>query len=400
MSDIDTDDSVIKINLNLKKEIIKEKLYSNDLDYKIINYDKNYLCFDDIEMFKYRSIILSQLDNKIVCFSPPKSILYTDFISNYPITDSIYVNEYIEGIMINLFYEERANRWEIATKSAIGGNYFYYRNHYGIKQKQKTFYQMFLEAFRLDEDGKLSDIFLLNELPKTYCYSFVLQHPDNHIVLEIPEPKVFLVAVYEIINNNTVKAIPIVEVETWKCFLEGIVEFPKQIKIASYDDLYSDVSSIQNNTESIGVMITDFESGIRTKIENPVYNQKKILRGNNPNLQYQFLCLKRINKIEEFLKFFPRYKGLFKKFATDYSNFILNVHASYLTYYVKKEKIIISKQYFPHIYKIHHEIYLPSLNTETPIIIRKHIVINYFDKLEPRELLYHLNYNIRMNENR
>lgn len=399
MTNTETDDSSISINPDTCKENIKVKEYRNGVEYKILNYDKSYICFNDIETFKYRSVVLSLPDNKILCFSPPKAIHYNRFVSDHPIlTESIYVNEYIEGIMINLFFETRSNKWEIATKSAIGGNYFYYRNHYGNKKKQKTFYQMFMEAFRMDKNDSLSDIFMLNELLKTHSYSFVIQQPDNHIVLDITEPKAFLVAVYDIVSSNTVMPVPIIDVEKWKCFSDGIVNFPEQIQYSSYDELSSSVDSIHNLINSRGVMITDFRKGSRTKIENPVYNQKKTLRGNNANLQYQFLCLTRINKIKEFLDFFPRYNRLFIRFSADYSKFISNVHSSYLTHYVKKKSVIIAKQYLPHIIKIHHDIYLHSLNLESVVIVRKNVVREYFDKMEPRELLYHLNYNIRLNE--
>lgn len=400
MSDIEIESIIIKIQVDKIKENISQKIYNhNGLDYKILNYDKNYLSYDDIEAFKCRSVLLSQPENKVLCFSPPKSISYTEFTDkNSKIGDDIYVNEYIEGTMINLFYDERAGKWLLVTKSAVGGNYFYYRTNYGgiRNKKQKTFYQMFMEAFRMDENSDLSDIFLLQDLPKTYCYSFVLQHPDNHIVLDITEPRVYCIAVYELLINNLIKVIPINEVEKWRCFSAGIVEFPKQICIDSYDDLYNSISSIQNSPDLLGVMIMNLTTGERTKIENPIYYQKKVLRGNNPNLQYQYLCLARIQKVEEFLYNFPRYKRLFKKFSYDYNELVSNVHTSYLQRYVQKKDIKISEQYLPHIHRIHHDIYIPSLNIEAPRIIKRAIVKEYFDKMEPRELLYHLNYIIRL----
>ena len=137
-------------------------------------------------------------------------------------------------------------------------------------------------------------------------------------------------------------------------------------------------------------------TGERALMENPNYKYMKLLRGNNPNLQYQYLCLRRTHKVKEFLNFFPQYKNLFHKFFEDYNNFVTNVHLSYLTYYVQKQEIQISKKFFPHIYKIHHQLFLPSVQTETPLIIRRKVVLEYFDAMEPREILYHLNYDKRM----
>ena len=171
--------------------------------------------------------------------------------------------------------------------------------------------------------------------------------------------------------------------------------FPKQFQYASYDEAKTENCSIQTDFTNLGVMVTNIETGERTSLNNPRYEEVKLLRGNNPNLQYQYLCLRKTGKIQDFLFYFPQYKKIFYRFYQEYENFVTNVHFSYLTYYVQKQGVQISKKYSPHIYKIHHEIYLPSLQTEEPIIIKRRVVKEYFDNLEPRELIYHLNYDRR-----
>lgn len=384
-------------NYNIFK--IKTKYYNkNNVQYKILNYDNELLCFDDYISSLYRSLIVSFPENKILSFSPQKSLEKDKFIEKYPkIDENIIVNEIIEGTMINLFYDCRIEKWEISTKSAIGGIYFYYRNHYEEKIiKQKTFYEMFLDAFRIEDDRGLNDMQLLNDLPKNMCYSFVLQHPDNHIVHSIKEPKVYLVGVYEINNSNEVKHIPINVFDKWKIFQNYAINFPTYFSFDTYDDIHKHFTNIQNDSSCMGAMIINANTGERTKIENEIYNEMKLLRGNNPNLEYQYLCLRRINKIKNFLNYFPQYKNVFYGFYYKYNNFVTNVHQSYVSYYVKKENQKISKKYFPHIYKIHHELYLPSLQDENEkLIIRRKIVEDYFKNLEPREMLYHLNYDAR-----
>jgi len=381
---------------------IKTKTYSkSNVAYTILNYDKEVLCDDDINNGYYRSIIASSPENKLLAFSPQKSLKNEMFIEKYPnITETIFMNEIIEGTMVNLFFDERIEQWEISTRGAVGGSYFYYRNQYELdsdRKSQTSFYQMFLEALSMDNDQPLNQNALLGELPKNYSYSFVLQHPDNHIVLPISKCSIYMVAVYELLDGNNVKYISPLEYQNWDLFKNIIhpILFPKQYNYNTYDEAKTENCSIQTEFTNLGVMVTNVETGERTSLKNPRYEEVKLLRGNNPNLQYQYLCLRKTGKIQDFLFYFPQYKSIFYRFYQEYENFVTNVHYSYLTYYVQKQNVKISKKYSPHIYKIHHELYLPSLQTEEPLIIKRRVVKEYFDNLEPREMIYHLNYDRR-----
>ena len=136
---------------NYNKDKIKTKTYSkSNVSYSILNYDKDFLCDDDVSNGYYRSLIVSFPENKLLVFSPQKSLKNEVFVEKYStINETIFMNEIIEGTMVNLFFDERVGQWEISTRGAVGGSYFYYRNQYDIdsdKKKQTSFYQMFLEA--------------------------------------------------------------------------------------------------------------------------------------------------------------------------------------------------------------------------------------------------------------
>ena len=55
----------------------------------------------------------------------------------------IYINEYIDGTMVHLFYDPRIQSWEIASKNAVSGNYFLSDN---VKKTSKTLRDMFVEC--------------------------------------------------------------------------------------------------------------------------------------------------------------------------------------------------------------------------------------------------------------
>ena len=136
----------------------------------IFKYDKEKINNDNIDTLGlFRSIVYNKQDNKVVCVSPPKSKNIETFQQNKDNTlEQCIVKEFVEGTMINVFNHN--GNWEIATKSCVGGNFKYF------KDAKKTFRQMFNEAVISYEK------FSLDDLNKNYCYSFVLQHPENTIV--------------------------------------------------------------------------------------------------------------------------------------------------------------------------------------------------------------------------
>ena len=402
---------IYEIDPNIESEkIIKKVVNQTAVSYKIIKYDDKYVCDNDENLGKYRSVIVSEPEGGLLCYSPPKSItqeLFSERNSDINVTD-ITVNEIIEGTMISLFWDDRINGWELATKGAIGGNYWFYRTKYpniDRSMDQKTFRRMFMDALRASDNQDLNDLALLNELPKgthddRICYNFVLQHPDNPIVLTVDQPVLYLVSVYGI-QTSANKAI-YVSPETyygwkvWDAFAD-LIHFPSEQfdRTGNYDGLANNYCSSLSNPNSVGVMMTNKHTGHRMCIENESYKVKKELRGNNPNLQYQFLCLKRVDKITEFIDHFPQYKKIFFRFHRQYEDFITQLHQSYVSYYVKKEGKPISKRFFPLIHKLHHDVYLPSISTgDQKIIMKRAVVKENIGSMPPSEIIYYLNYTV------
>jgi len=380
------------LNPNIEKSKIISKTVTKEVNYKILKYDEKYVCDNDEEIGRYRSVIFSEPEGKLLCYTPPKSVTSDFFSERNPDinNENIVVTEVIEGTMLSLFWDERINSWELASKGSIGGNYWFFRTQYedSKKESQRTFREMFLEAFR-QTTGDLNNNVVIKKLYKGVCYNFVLQHPDNHIVLTVQQPRVVLVSVYEI-DKETNTATFISQDEYQKWFTDGIIEFPKELRESCLENYRENYCSIQSSYKLPGIMFLNKETGDRACIENPAYSEVKILRGNHPNLHYQYLCLRRINKVEEFLQYFPQYNKTFHRFFNQFESFVTNTHQSYLSYYIKKEGKQISQKYFPVIYKLHHEIYLPSLSSEEKIIMKKAEVRKGLLTFAPSYLFYYL----------
>ena len=411
---------VIDPSINNNK--IKTKIYSSQYnkDYAIVNYDKNIVTNDDIETGLYRSVVLNPDTKKVLCFSPPKSVPLDLFKEKFPdVNDpSLLVTNIIEGTMINLFYDPRLESWEIATKGAVGGNYWFYRNTYEVNPvKQSTFLDMFKDTCLVPRETNINDIPFVKNLTKGCCYSFVLQHPENHIVFKINRPSLTIVAVYEISNEewtmfdgrpsekfNEPLSSQVYQLDI-RNFYNSFVEYPFiRFPISEYNNDYMNkcqtydslnkYCSLSSGYHMIGVMITDLKTGLRTKIINPNYKALKDIRSNHPNLQYQYFSLLKTGKVQEFLYYFPMYKSIFNKFNKQTEDFITKLHDAYVQYFIKRmgNQVKFDKPIFIHIHKIHNNIYIPSLSQTKKVITRRLVKEEYFNNFEPKEMLYHVNY--------
>jgi len=350
----------------------------------------------------YRSVVTYK--GSIVTFAPIKSSSYEKFRSindnsSIDFTKHLYANEVIEGTMINLFYNKEIGDWEIATKSAIGGNYWFYRTKYNGSDdfdKQMTFRQMFMEALCEEPNSNLNDSALVKSLNVDFSYSFVLQHPANHIVLNISKPVIYLVAGFKIDDNVITHYSPY---DMNRFAFNGSIDnlpilLPCMINI---DGKSTNEISITSRCYAVGIMLHSKISGKRVKVTNDAYERLKDIRGNNPNIHYHYLSLFAAGNVNEFLLEFPIYKKLFYQFYKQSYAFIKEIHDAYVSYYVNKmgKSIRIDKSLFTHIYTLHNTYYIPTIDSEFPTIVTRDVVSKYYNAMSPKEKLYHVNYKTR-----
>ena len=85
----------------------------------IIKYNKSKLSKENITTLGlFRSVICDE-DGNILSMAPPKSINFDSFTKMTSYNDCI-LQEFIEGTMINVFYDTTIEDWNIATRSNIG----------------------------------------------------------------------------------------------------------------------------------------------------------------------------------------------------------------------------------------------------------------------------------------
>ena len=362
---------------------------SDKQKYSVIRYLKEFLCLDMIPTYGLcRSIILNS-GNVVVGFAPPKSIPSDTFIKNHPDkTPHLVAQEFIEGTMINAFWDPSVGLgggWEISTRNTVGATSSFFKG-----ANRKTFRDMFLEAAK---ELNLS----LDQLNKDLCYSFVLQHPENRIVVPFQKPDLYLVALYNIkvVDGNTmVMSYPMSDLKNFD-WGAAAIKFPEIYEWNTYTELIEKYASMNTSYSTLGLVVYNNITCERMKIRNPVYEQVRNLRGNQPKLQYQYLSLRKEGKVADFLKFYPENKKEFSAFRDQVHLFTSTLFANYVSCYIKKEKPLkeFSDQYRTHMFNI-HKIYMDEMR-EKKLFITNTTVINYVNNLHPSLLMYCLNFQMR-----
>jgi hypothetical protein len=394
--------------------------------YFLLNYEKQYTTFDNYEAANYRSVVFSHPEKKLLCFSPPRSIESENWGSQAaaPPPHPMEATEVIEGIMINLFYDRRISKWEIATKSGIGG-----LSRCPSSPNRKTFYRMFLDALKAAAAQELNHLPMLEHFPRWFSYSFVLRHPEYPMILPVEKPEVFLVAMYRI-SGNTAQYIPRTIYESMSIFknLEGVILFPKEYpEIESALSLSKPYDVFQQMDFPLearaGIMLINTVTGERVKWENPVHLSVQKMKSIDPFPQYLYFCLRRVRHgmmtaakpplmtpLGQMLENYPYFRKSLHKIDEEFRLFVQNVYDAYVELFIRKNRgTTLLEKHAIHARKIHHMVYLPRISVEkrerkaaaaagggvwtrpNPFWINKQEVYNYFDRMEPREVLYIVN---------
>lgn len=356
-----------------------------------------------------RSVVLDQC-GKIMAYSPPKCVVPAADEMNGRYSDAnIIVEEFVEGTMINVFYhkpnsQEEEAGWDLATKSCVGGNIVFHSvqpkpaaavnpaepNSDQPTEEKKTFRRMFLEcmnAVGLDFDA----------LCKDCSYSFVMQHPNNHIVRQINVPALYLIAVYKADNESLT-----IEEQCRDEHLARINASSNQCTLVKLPHRFDGLQGMREQYASLnapydfpGLVCRECSTGARFKFRNPNYERIKNLHGSEPKLQFQYLSLRQQGKVKEYLKLHPEHREAFQKSKDQLHAYTDQLFANYIGCYVKKERPFTEypAEFKTHMYKL-HERYLKELREK-----KEHITlgqtIDYMNGLFPSHQIYALNYGVR-----
>ena len=323
-------------------------------------------------------------------YSPGKTIFPSVFCKKYKCDDNIYIDEYIDGTLIHLFYDDRIDSWEIASKGAVGGKY-------SLGKNQSTLRNLFIESLTRESYSKendLSTISLLEYFPKNYCFTFTLLHPENEIVYLLDYPMLYLSAVYDINRqSNKVINIPSFVFQTWDFLQNTTILFPLSKMFSSWDDLQIECSISNTIKYNAGYMAYHVISGERCIFKNQNYELSKTIEKIDPELILQYLCFRRMKAIHGIVELFPDYKRKFHFYREFLHKLIFQIYKTYLAKYVWKMEMdnLYPEIVLRYVNAVHYEIYIPSLKMgQKKQYITCKIIHDYIMKKPPGEILYML----------
>lgn len=305
-------------------------------------------------MRECRGIILEKGTNKIVCYTFNKNY---DNISD--LSDEYVVEKSIDGTQIRLFYYN--GEWRCATTRCIDAKKAFWFS-------EKSFYQLFQDA-----SGELN----YEMMNKDYCYSFVLCHPENRIVVKYDVPKIYHVLTRNMMNGEEIEQdVGVEKPERFDIKYEGVMKYEDVIKMSKNED----------NIGMEGYIIRD-KMNRRLKVQNEGYKMMKELRGNVNNLFYRYLEIRRDGLVDIFLKNYPEYESKIENYKNDLVRLFNYIYQFYVSRHIKHEvDNDATPTHLKHILYILHGMYLQTG--------RK---INFFDvaeevnKLDPKLICYMFN---------
>ena len=376
-------DITYKPTINAKKH----RNHMNGRIYVIVNYDKKYVCYNDENVRKYRSVIFSFPERKLLCFSPAKSIPNEAFLKKYNngIKDFLYINEFIEGFMINLFYDNSTRSWEIATKTRIGGDNRVYGSGYYKRHLKTTVYKLFCKLIGYDDTPNINHAGFLQYLSKEHSYSFVLRSKEINHFEKDADKQLYLVSVYKI-NDSSAEYISPVEYENWSVFseLNGIIYFPKRyIKTIDEETCLYDIKQEIHECDKAGYMITDTTNGSRTKILSSAYYLTKKLHPLYPITVYKSLCLNKIKQTALYTSCFKNEKQHITMTHNLFQNFIDYLHRHYVENYVYKRRLFVPLKPSILLERIHRDLYIDKLQQKKEAKVTRHSVKEYLQQMDP-----------------
>lgn len=299
---------------NLSFDEIKKKAKNVPYNFQVIEHDNLYmLSFTENSNLALKNVramngvIFEKNTNKLLHYSFPKAYegVYSPYFENEKdcykklINQNFEVEISTEGTHVKVFWYD--NRWRVSTSRSIEAGLSFWNS-------EKSFKEMFYETCDY-ENIKLED------LDKQYCYSFIMQHPENKICSEITVPYCNMINKVNVEENTVTRT---TEGFLIDCSIELLMEKVRQ-------------SSANLN------YIVYLEDSSRIKITNNNFKKLQKLLKNDNNIQRSYLKSLQEGTSEEMKKKLKENCIVFERVESILDITIKNIHESYKNNFIYKK---------------------------------------------------------------
>ena len=279
-------------------------------------------------------IILEKSSLKIVCYSFNKcsdEITVPEKLNK----NNLYIENSIEGTLVRYFYYN--NEWILSTKKCINSK----------KSKwisSKNFYELFQEC--------LTDKNITEKLNPNYCYSFIITHPENNIVVNYTEPYLYHISTRDMLSMNEIE--------------EDIGIFKLTKTLVPEDNIQNIIQSVINTKQLCyeGLIFIDNNYN-RWKLKNPYFNRAREVWGNTNNRLFRFIEIRKdINLLHEYFMYFPFDNNIFSNYEHRIKMLCSHILTIYVGKHILKNNTKIPFYLAKIIYKLHGDFMKDRVKTD------------------------------------
>lgn len=292
---------------NFKLKIKEDKEYPNL--FIVINNNESIINEPFVKFCN--GIILEKETCKIICYSFNKCNEENE-IDNNLFDTKIYSEPSYEGTLMRAYNYN--NEWILSTKKMIHSKRAKWISN-------KSFNELFYEILENNN--------LFEKLDKNKCYSFILIHNENNVVIKYPENTIIHVATYDLVNNKEVE-------EIISC--NGVMKSVRTLlEISNNEELATYIENVKKDTtlENEGIVLIN-EDYVRQKFRKNLFCHIRNLWGNTNSRFYRYLALRKEPSIlQDYLNYFSNDNNNF----IDYENNIGNIACYILNIYRQKHVI-------------------------------------------------------------
>ncbi len=283
----------------------------------MIYYDKESSIMSAPHVEYFRSVIWNKETNTPVCAAPCRGRKFADAVDSAVNVSTAVVEEFIDGVMINMFWH--GDDWQLATRTQLGAHCRYY-------SADTHFDELFWTAFK--DSGLTTDA-----LDKDTCYSWVLQHPKERIVVAPAHgiPRICLVEM-SLVEADGTHRVATAAPAAFKAYL------PARYALASLEAVKEHIVTWGRRLghQYQGVVIKSADAAgasKRWKLRTNQYDEARHLRGNHANRSYRWLEIWAEGKLGKYLRVFPEEDADANALVARYKDVTQELHRRYIEIY-------------------------------------------------------------------